>query len=122
MFGYGDSIRRASTTYFNFGGVANATESIPSIALPVAGTLSNLYIRLSAAAGAAGASYTFTVRKNSAATSVTTTITATATNGSDLVNSVAFAAGDTFSIQATPSVTQPTDNLDVWWTARFVPS
>ena len=75
---------------------------------------------LSAAAGAAGSSYTFTVRKNGTDTELTCTASATATSCSDILNSVSFAAGDTISISAVPSSpTQPTDNLDVRWSMSF---
>jgi tetrahydromethanopterin S-methyltransferase subunit A len=114
------NIKRANNTYFNFGGNANATESVVTVALPASGIMSNLYIKLSAAAGAVGTGYTFTIRKNSAATSLVVTINGTSSSGSDLVNSVSFASGDTFSIEADPTTTQPTDNLDVIWTARYV--
>jgi hypothetical protein len=87
--------------------------------MPAAGTLSQLRIRLSAAAGAATTGYTFTVRKNGVATGVTCTITFSATNCSDTTNSEAFVAGDLLSIEADPTAVQPSDNLDVRWTAKY---
>ena len=83
------------------------------------GTLSELRVRLSAAAGGAGSSYAFTVRKNGVDTSVTCTIAVAATSCSDTTNSVSFSAGDLISVLADPSATQPTDNLEVRWTAKY---
>jgi hypothetical protein len=84
------------------------------------GTLSQLRVRLSAAAGAAGSSYTFNVRKTGVNTGVTCTISAAATSCSDTTNSASFSAGDLITIAAVPSSpTQPTDNLDVRWTAKY---
>jgi uncharacterized protein YaiE (UPF0345 family) len=60
----------------------------------------------SAGAAGAGQSFTYTLRKNTASQSITTSISgASATTASDLVNQVAFAAGDTFDILAVISVT-----------------
>ena len=90
--------------------------------MTVAGTLSQLRVRLSAAAGGAGSSYVFTVRKGGVNTSVTCTASAGASSCSDTTNSVSFAAGNLISVLADPSSpTQPTDNLEVRWTAKYVP-
>lgn len=117
------AVKRASKTYTGIGGPdpANATEANAQIAMPMACTVSNLYVRITAAVGASGSSQTFTVRKNGAATSVTCTISgSTGQSGSDTTNSVAFAAGDLFSLEASPSTgTQPTDNLVIYWAARI---
>ena len=69
---------------------------------PTGGTLKNLYVDLPAAPGA-GASRTFTVRKNGVPTALTCTIADPATSCSDTVNTVSFAAGDTAVLQQTPS-------------------
>jgi hypothetical protein len=123
--GAAKDIKKANNTYFSLftpaGSNANATESLVQQEMTVAGTLSQFRIRLAAAAGGNGTSYLFTVRKNGAATSVTCTATAAATSCSDTTNSVTFAAGDLLSIEADPSTSQPTDNLEVRWTAKYAP-
>src|SRR5205809_871138 len=123
--GAANNIKKGNATYLSLfnptnNGAANTSEALVQQEMTVAGTLSNLRIRLSATAGGTGASYTFTVRKNATSTSVTCTITDGASTCSDATNSVTFAAGDLISIQAVPSTTVvPTDNLDVRWTARY---
>jgi hypothetical protein len=123
--GAASRIKRAATTYFSLfnppAGDANAAEGLAQLEMTVGGTLSQLRIRLSAAAGGAGSSYTFHVRKNGANTGVQCTTTAAQTACSDSVDSIVLAAGDLISVDAVPSATQPTDNLDVRWTAKYVP-
>ncbi len=101
----------------------SATESDVEQMMPVAGTLSNLYVRLDGAAGAAGSgrSYTFTVRKNGTTdTAVTCTVLETATLCSDTTNSATFSAGDLISIKSDPSATAPTARA-MRWSAKFAP-
>jgi len=86
--------------------------------MPVAGTISNFYVTLDGSPGS-GNSYTFLVRKNGADTPVTCTISETDTTGSDLTNSVSFAAGDYISIMVTPA-SNPTAAA-MSWTAQFSP-
>jgi len=81
--------------------------------------VSNIYVQLSAAAGASNTSYTFTFRKNYVNTDLTLTITGTNTSGFNITNSVRFLNGDILTVAAIPSATQPTDNLDVKWTSRL---
>jgi len=88
--------------------------------MPVAGTLSNFYVTLNGSPGS-NRWYTFVVHKNGADTPVTCTIAGTNTTGSDLTNSVSFAAGDYISIMSTPSAANPTGRL-MLWTAQFSPS
>lgn len=117
------SVKRSAKNYFTIGGPtpANATEGNAQIAMPFACTVSDLYVRITAAVGGSGSSQTFTVRKNGAATAITCTISGAAgQSGSDTANSVAFAAGDLFSIESNPSTgTLPTDNLVVYWAAEI---
>lgn len=80
--------------------------------MPTGGTIKELCINLSAAPGA-GTSYTFTLRKNGIATSLTVTISDTNTQGSDLVNTVSFNAGDEVDIEVVPSGT-PTARKATW--------
>jgi len=88
--------------------------------MPVAGTVSNFYVILNGSPGT-NHWYTFVVRKNGANTPVTCTISGAATTGSDLTDSVSFAAGDYISIMVTPSAANPTGRL-MLWTAQFSPS
>jgi hypothetical protein len=88
--------------------------------MPVAGTVSNFYVILNKSPGT-NHWYTFVVRKNGANTPVTCTISGTATTGSDLTNSVSFAAGDYISIMSNFSPSHPTASAMVW-TAKFSPS
>lgn len=77
---------------------------------PTAGTISNLYILLNAAPGAAasGKSYTFTVLKNSVATALTCTVLETATSCEDTSNSVTFVAGDRLLLRSVSPANTPT--------------
>ena len=114
------TLSRSLTNYvpmFNAG--VSSVESGSQQFMPVAGTVSRFYIILNISPGS-GKSFTFIVRKNGAATPVTCTISGTATTGSDLTNSVSFAAGDYISIMVTPA-SNPTATA-MCWTAKFSPS
>jgi hypothetical protein len=87
--------------------------------VPSSGTISRFYVRLSGAAGGGSTSYTFTVRIDGADTGITCTATGAATSCSDTSNSASVTAGQLISILADPSATQPNDNLDLVWSARF---
>jgi hypothetical protein len=119
------TIRRFNTTFFSLFNppsmIASATESLVQQEMTVAGTLSNLRIRLAANNAVAGSTYTFTVRKNAANAVVSCQIGNGQSSCGDSTHSVAFLAGDLISISAVPSATQPTDSLDVRWTAKYVP-
>jgi hypothetical protein len=97
-----------------------AAETAVQQAVPVAGTLSLLYVRIDGTAGTAGSgrSYTVTIRLNGTDTSVSCVILDTATSCSDLSNSVTFAAGDLISVVAVPSAVNPIART-MRWTARF---
>lgn len=95
----------AATTNFTslFGGGAtglSATEANKQIHMPYAGTMLNLRVWTTGAQPGAG-NMVITVRKEGANTALTCTVAAGAAAGlfSDLVNSVAFAAGDKFTLQ-----------------------
>jgi len=81
-------------------GVWNATESANHQLMPTAGTISSLYVQLSANVGA-GATQIITLMKNGAATALTVTISAGASTGNDTGHSVSFVAGDTVSLRST---------------------
>jgi len=109
--GLKDSINAASPD-------AQATEANAQESVIASGTVTAMKIQLSAAAGGAGTSYTFTVRKNGTNTDVSCQITGTATTCND-TGSASFAAGDLFSILVAPSASQPTDNLEVLWYVTY---
>jgi hypothetical protein len=124
--GYARDIKRANTTFFglywpSYTDAASTIENEVVSYIPLNCSISNLYINLSANAGSAGTSYTFTVRKNGVDTDLVITITGATSSGSNLINSLNFSSGDTFSISADPSSPRPDDNLEVRWTARLTP-
>jgi hypothetical protein len=115
-----NDLSRNSTNYvpmFDTG--TSDTESDVQQFIPVAGTVSNFYVTLDGSPGSSS-SYTFVIRINSEDTLVTCTISGTETTGSDLTNSVSFAAGDYISIMVTPA-SMPTA-VSMRWTAQFSPS
>ena len=102
----------------------NTTEANVQQAIPVAGTISQFYVRTTGDVGDTGDNYTFTIRINGAAgaTPVTCTIignnTGTQQSCSDLTNSVAVTAGQLFSILSTEASSP--NGVSVHWTAKFV--
>ena len=72
--------------------------------MPIACTLSNLYIQLENTAGGT-ATRTFTIRKNTANSSVSVAMTALMLTGSDLTNTAVFSVGDFFTFSQVPATT-----------------
>jgi hypothetical protein len=102
-----------------FNSLVNANEAFVNVAVPVAGTLSNLDVRLNGTVGAAPRSYTFNVRVNGVDVGTPTcTISGALTSCTDAVTSVAVGAGDLVSIRVVPSATAPTARM-MRWSARF---
>jgi hypothetical protein len=97
-------------------GVLQASEAPAQQVVPLAGTVSKFYVRLSGTPGN-GRSYTFTVRVNGADTAVTCVVQDAATGCSDTTNSVTLAAGDLIAIHAVGTA-NPTGRTMVW-TALF---
>ncbi|MBJ7347075.1 MAG: collagen-like protein [Thermoleophilaceae bacterium] len=120
-------IRRTGTSYFTVDDGADGDkggEDLHKWVVPFNGTLSNLRIRTTP--NLVNSSFhTFTVRKNGSATIVTCVsngaVASVYSSCADLTNTAAFSAGDLLSIEAVPSVTQPTDNLAGGWSADFTP-
>lgn len=125
QFGTGVSTSVAAATT-NFGSLytggttgISATEANKQVRIPYAGTFRNLGVITTSAQPGAG-SLVFTVRKNGVDTAVVATVTAGAAAGvfTDLTHSVAFAAGDLFSLKiqnndgATPSATFTSFSLE----------
>ena len=88
--------------------------------MPTSGTLTNLTVKLNKAPdnGAGTQQEVFTIYKNGLPTSLTCTIAESATTGSDGVNSVAFTAFDTITLEVVPSGT-PATNINVRWSAKL---
>lgn len=79
-------------------GAGSATELVVSASVPMAGTLKNLYVSLSAAPGA-GQTVIATLRVNGLDTGVTCTIADSATSASDLTHTAAITAGQLWSVK-----------------------
>jgi hypothetical protein len=95
----GSVVATGATNYINGGNTANATENNVKIPCGFAGTFTGISVYLSTAQPASG-SLVFTLRINGANTALTFTIAAGSAAGvySDLVNTVAFTAGDTYNL------------------------
>jgi hypothetical protein len=109
----GFNIGNVDTNYLalNDGSVTSTTESNTSNIMPTAGTISDMYLLLSAAPGA-GKTRVFTLYKNGAPTTITATISgAAATTGNDITHSVAVVAGDTVSLESDPNGTPSSSQL-----------
>lgn len=106
IMGSATAVALTTTIYIPIagGGLSSTTEGAVDIPAPVASTLSNFYVELSAAPGV-GNSVAVTVRKNAADTALTLTITGTAVSGSDTTHTVTVAAGDLLDIKVVPTGT-----------------
>lgn len=99
------------------GSTWNAVEAYARVCIPTGGTISRLYVRLTADPTNAGSSYAFTLMVNGVATALSCTINAGATTGSDLVTApIAVAAGQTVSIRCTTSAIAPVAVAAAWST------
>ncbi len=111
-----------STSVSNFTSVCGfgswtATEADVSQPIPHALTADNFYVTCAVAPGT-GKSFVYTVYQNGSPTTITCTIAGSAvTDASDTSHTAAFAAGDTISVQATPSGT-PTAPGGLRWNLR----
>jgi len=94
-------------------------------ALPVGGTVSNLYVRLDRSPGVpeepnANRHWLFTVRKNGVGGPVTCTVPDLGTTCSDISHSMEFAEGDLITIEADPSAEPDAPGpVKMKWTAKF---
>lgn len=97
----------------------DADELRSSQIVSTSGTFSNLWVELDGIAGS-GRTWIFTLMKNGAATALTCSITgivAKSKIGTDITNSVTYAAGDTISLRATSTSSPP--NRAARWACRF---
>lgn len=124
MGGTNSGLTNSATRYGSIQGSTspNTTADLQSVVMPTGGTFSKLYVNLAAAPGtaASGKSYTFSLYKNGIIQLLTCTILDTATSGSDLVNSVSYAAGDLITLEILPANT-PT-SVQASWGALFSPT
>lgn len=116
--GNGTNLATGSTAYLCVAAGRNrawiTTENQTSCVSPVAGTLRNLYVKLSGASGTG--SREFTLMVNGSPSTLTTTITNGTTNN-DTTHSVSISANDTVSLR---QVTTGTLNaVEVAWVMEF---
>jgi hypothetical protein len=99
-----------------YSGVVHTTEGPAQNTIPLAGTISSFYVRISGNPGAAN-SYDFVVRINGADTALVCSIADNATTCSDTTHSVAVSAGALIAIHATGN-SNPTGRT-MQWSALF---
>lgn len=100
---YAVTVGASSTVYAAVSGLTtfNATESNRHFAVPVAGTLKNLYVKMSGTQSATG-TLVITMRNNASSSAVTVTVSSAdgaSPTKSDNANTLAVAAGDLLAIQ-----------------------
>lgn len=103
------AVPQAATSFLGVNGCWTPTEANVQAPMARAGTASQLHTYVTAAP-AAGQTYIFTLRKNTADTAVTCTISNPATACSDASNSVAYAVGDIFTLKVVASATSGAAN------------
>ena len=119
MWGNGSIGTSTSTRYMAPGYSPNAAvTSVVQMRVPRAGTVKNLRVHVNSA-GTGAANLTFTVRKNSVATALACTFSNTATDGSDLVDTVTFAAGDLIDVTVAKSASITGSPTDLFVTVEF---
>ncbi len=109
------------TQIMQVGGSWIATENGKRQVIPTAGTITNLYVKLSIAPGTDPDAYRFTVRLNGAtvAQSSIVTITADATTGNDVAHNLVVAAGDVPTLMVEP-LNSPSATPTVNWGMTFI--
>lgn len=101
IFGTGSIAATTTTRYLTPGYDSAAAPTTPvQYRVPTAGTLRRLRVRVNTPGGN-GNNVVYTVRLNGVATALTCTVASTANDGSDLVNTVAVAAGDLIDVEVT---------------------
>lgn len=125
--GTSGSPSNSAASYMNVGAPESAAawatvEANQTGIMPTAGVIDRLYVESSNAPGAAR-SFAYTIRKNGAGSGITCSMTGTGsgagiTRCNDLSNSIAFAAGDTITLEAAPTGTPTAGNtrFAVRWT------
>ena len=106
---YAVTVGLSSTVYAAVSGLTtfNATESNRHFAVPVAGTLKNLYVKMSGTQSATG-TLVITMRNNATSSSVAVTVAnadGASPTKSDNANTLTVAAGDLLAIQLVNNAT-----------------
>jgi hypothetical protein len=116
---FNNNLPGGSDTFVTLFADFSNTETDVEHAMPVAGALSMLFVRITGNLGTAGSghSYTITVRQNETDTAVSCVILETATSCTDATNTVTFAVGDLLSLRVSPSAGAPGRQLR--WSAKF---
>lgn len=122
-FGSVQTATAANTTYFycghGTGGANNTSDGACAIPFPMSGTVSNLRLIASAAAGA-GQSYAATIRTGPYATKADTAVTCTATHPAttcaDTANSAPVTAGNVLELKLVTSLTAAAVNIGMSYT------
>lgn len=104
---------QASTAYHMYS-AQSGTEANSQVVVPLAMTLTALYVMVDAVGGA-GQSATFTLRKNGVDTAITCVINTGSTTANDTAHSVAYAAGDLISMKCVTSATTGTVKVSAGW-------
>jgi len=108
-FNVGTAIAGSTTTWIATGVTAGSNESISTVIIPHAITLSNMYLMHYSTNQPASGSQVITVRKNAVDTALVITIAAGAVTSttpySNLANTVSFAVGDKLSIRRVNNAT-----------------
>jgi len=120
LFWGAGQILNTITSRFLWPGFDNtlAQAAAPQIRAARAGTARNMRVRHNFTAGN-GNNIVYTLRVNGVATALTVTLASTASDGSDLVNSVAVAAGDLLDIIATKAIDIGTSPSDITCTIEY---
>ncbi len=120
--GYSNALSEAATEYnclmggFNW----NTTETIVLQIIPTGGTISSLFVELSAAVAGGANTYVFTLMVDGSPTALTCTVTAGNTTASDVDtgHAVAVIAGQTVSIRSTYTGSPGTPTAR--WSTKFI--
>lgn len=120
LFG-ANSVGASTTTRYLYpsfdGGLAQT--AVIQFRAPRAGTLRNLRVQVRAGAGN-GNTIVYTLRVNGAASALTASLASTGTSTSDLVNTVAVAAGDLLDLEVTKGAAVGTSPTDIVTSVEFV--
>lgn len=113
IFGNNSVTATTTTRYLTPGYTAGTAPTAPvQYRVPSAGTVRRLRVRHNTGAGN-GLAIVYTVRINNTPSAVTLSLASTATDGSDLVNTVAVAAGDLIDIEVTKAASVGTSPAEI---------
>jgi hypothetical protein len=114
-----------TSSYGGLFGIDRTDTDVQGLAMPSAGTVKNLQVKLEGAPGGT-ASYRVIVLKNGATPSPTLqcllSASATTCADADPSHAITYAAGDTISISMSNDSTTPANATPMHWAVTFVPS